>query len=117
MTLRKLIAHWYIWPWFPLIGLPLFWLLPREIALPIYLIASGWSILEFVAWWRAERHPIRSGPEALVGQPAHVVQCDPDGTGWVRLRGELWKAQFRKRVRPGDLVRVSAVARTTLIVE
>jgi len=117
VTLRKLIGHWYIWPWFPLIGLPLFWVLTWEIALPIYLIASGWSIVEFVAWWRAELHPIRSGPESLVGQSAYVVRSDSDGTGWVRLRGELWKARFRTPARPGNVVHVMAVERTTLIVE
>lgn len=117
MTLRKLIAHWYIWPWFPLVGLPIFWIFQWEIALPIYLLASGWSILEFVAWWRAERQPIRSGPESLVGQSARVVRCDSDGTGWVRLRGEHWKARFQSPTGPGQDVRVTAVERTTLIVE
>lgn len=117
MTLRKLIAHWYVWPWFPLVGLPVFWVFPGEIAWPIYLVGSGWSVLEFVAWWRSERHPIHIGPEALVGQSARVVRCDSDGTGWVRLQGELWKAQFQTSLSPGQTVRVAAVARTTLIVE
>ena len=117
MTLRKLLTHWYIWPWFPLIGIPVFWVFPREIALPVYLVGTGWSVLEFVAWWRAERHPVRSGPEALVGQTARVVEANADGTGWVSLRGELWRARFATPPRIDDLVRVTAVERTTLVVE
>ena len=117
MTFRKLILHWYVWPWFPLVGLPLFWLFQWKIALPIYLLASGWSILEFVAWWRAERQPVRSGPEALIGRTACVVECNSERTGWVRLRGELWKARFRTPAHSGDAVRVTGVDRTTLIVE
>ncbi len=117
MTLRKLITHWYVWPWFPLIGIPVFWVFPREIALPIYLVGSGWSILEFVAWWRTERKPVCSGPEALLGQSARVVKVDADRTGWVRLRGELWRAQFRRPSQPGEIVHVAEIERTTLVVE
>lgn len=117
MTPRKLLTHWYVWPWFPLIGLPVFWLLPYEIALPIYGVGSGWSIIEFVAWWRSERYPVRTGPEALVGQSARVVNVDASGTGWVRLRGELWRARFQSPSQAGDIVRVAGVKRTTLVVE
>lgn len=116
MTFRNLIAHWYVWPWFPLIGLALFWWLDWEIALPIYLIASGWSILEFVAWWRAALQPVRSGPESLIGQIAQVTQTQDDDMGWVSLRGELWRARFQDAVGAGETVIVEDVQRTLLIV-
>ncbi|MFB6287015.1 MAG: NfeD family protein [Candidatus Bipolaricaulia bacterium] len=117
MTLWKLITHWYVWPWFPLVGLPVFWLLPWEIALPIYIVGSGWSIIEFVAWWRSELYPVRSGPEALVGRSARVVKVEAGGAGWVRVGGELWRARFRSPSHPGQNVRVADVKRTMLIVE
>lgn len=116
MTLRKLLSYWWIWPWFPLGGLVLFLLLPFEIALPLYVVASAWSIIEFVVWWRTERLPVKVGVERLIGREVEVLSAHGN-RGTVSMDGELWRVQCDDPLQSGDRVKVTGTRKTTLIVE
>lgn len=116
MTLRKLLAYWWNWPWAPVVGLVLFTFLPFWTALPVYLAASVWSIVGFALWWRTESLPKRLGADSLMGQRATVVGASGT-TGTAYMRGEYWRVQSHDPLTPGDRVRVVNVHKATLIVE
>ena len=64
-------------------------------------------------WWRwSHRRRPAVGAEALVGRTAEAV-----GDGWVRIHGELWRADGAEGVEAGAQVRVLAVDGLTLVVE
>jgi membrane-bound serine protease (ClpP class) len=62
---------------------------------------------------RARRRPQVSGPAALLGAAGEVVEFH-DGSGWVLLQGENWRARGSAELRPGQQVRVTAVSGSTL---
>jgi membrane-bound serine protease (ClpP class) len=68
-------------------------------------------------WWRwTHRRRAVVGVEALVGAAGEVTEaCRPEG--WVRVRGELWRARCEAGADPGDRVRVRTVDGLTLVVE
>lgn len=78
----------------PVLALPVLWLWPPEIALPIYGAAAAVSLgvyaLVYVAW----KAPLAHGPHTLLGATGHVVSV---GERQVTLRvgGELWVADVR----------------------
>jgi membrane protein implicated in regulation of membrane protease activity len=64
-------------------------------------------------WWRwSHRRRPAVGAEALVGRTAEAV-----GDGWVRIHGELWRADGAAGLAAGEPVRVRAVEGLTLVVE
>jgi membrane protein implicated in regulation of membrane protease activity len=98
------------------------------IALALFALPPGWGIAavalgivvevaEVVFWVRfLRRYRISSGPEALIGAPAQVIEaCEP--LGRVRLRGEIWHARCDEGAAVGDPVVVTGVAGLTLQVE
>lgn len=98
------------------------------IALALFALPPGWGIAavtlgivvevaEVGFWVRfLRRYRISSGPEALIGVRAEVIEaCDPRGR--VRLRGEIWHARCADGARIGDSVVVTAVDGLTLEVE
>jgi len=75
----------------PFFGLSLFWLLPMNLALPLYLVILMISGVVYYALMRAMREPIRNGSRALLSQPVQVVE--KSGRYWiVETHGELWQA-------------------------
>jgi len=78
----------------PVLAVPVFWLWPLEIALPIYGVAAAASlgVYALVAW--ALREPLLHGPQTLVGATGKVIGV---GERYVTLRigGELWLANVR----------------------
>jgi membrane protein implicated in regulation of membrane protease activity len=70
-----------------------------------------------IVWGRrlAKRWRPKTGPEAMIGQTATVVEaCRPDGT--VRVHGELWEAHCPEGADPSDTVRIAALEGLTLTV-
>jgi membrane-bound serine protease (ClpP class) len=65
---------------------------------------------------RARRRPIVSGVEELVGARGEVLR-DIDGEGWVRVRGESWRAVAAKPLAAGIKVRVKGIDGLVLTVE
>jgi len=65
---------------------------------------------------RARRRPVVTGPPQMLNQPA-VAIVDFDGSGQVRIRGEIWNAVSRVPVRSGQRLRVIRIDGLTLEVE
>jgi membrane protein implicated in regulation of membrane protease activity len=106
----------------PLVGLPLFWLLPLEYALPINFVV--WLATPFLYWMvsRAMRKPIQDGFQSLVGTEAEVISKDTrDRSSKYLVRitgeGELWSAYSTDILDIGDWVNVAAVRGISLVVE
>ena len=58
---------------------------------------------------KTRRRPVTSGAASLIGTLARVEDVAPGGLdAWVRLEGELWKAQAPTPLRPGQAVRVAS---------
>jgi len=93
----------------PVLALPVFWIWPLEIALPVYGVAAAASlgVYALVVW--ALRAPLRHGPQTLVGATGKIVDI---GERCVTLRvgGELWLANVRGTpLSPGEDAVVIAV--------
>ena len=75
-----------------------------------------WEIAEKLFLLRySKRMPPMIGREALIGLPVTAVSaCLPEG--WVKLRGERWKARCSEGAGVGDSLVVEAVEQITLIV-
>ena len=63
-----------------------------------------------IVWGRrlARRWRPKTGPEAMIGRTATVVQaCRPDGT--VRVHGEIWEAHCSEGADPDETVRITSL--------
>ncbi|HVH83913.1 MAG TPA: nodulation protein NfeD, partial [Steroidobacteraceae bacterium] len=65
---------------------------------------------------RAQRQPVATGAQAMVGDVAEVV-ADFSGRGRVRYGGELWNARSTVALHTGDMVRIVKVEGLTLWIE
>jgi membrane protein implicated in regulation of membrane protease activity len=92
----------------------LVFVLSPALGIAVVGLAVAFEALELLFWRRVlRRHRVATGPEAMVGETAVVVErCDPDGT--VRVRGEIWRARCEGGAAPGQGVRISSVDGLTL---
>ena len=65
---------------------------------------------------RARRRPVVSGVEDLVGARGEVLR-DIEAEGWVRVRGESWRAVAARPIAAGARVRVKGIDGLVLTVE
>ena len=94
----------------PVLALPAFWLLPWNIALPIYGVVLVPTAL--VAWpvVAALRRPQLTGVEGMIGVRGEALtELNPQGL--IRCQGEVWAATADEPIRNGERVRVLAVER------
>lgn len=92
----------------PVLALPVFWFVPLSIAVLVYgavLIVSGWV---YVLALRAMHRPVQTGVEALSQHTGEVIGQE-DGMFQVRLGSEIWSAESKDRLRPGDPIEVVSV--------
>ena len=104
----------------PLLGLPLFWLLPLGYALPINVVI--WLTSGFLYWLitRAMKRPLQDGFQSLIGTEAEVVSrlaSDHSAQYLVRAQGELWSAYSTDKLQPGEQVNIVAVKGIGVVVE
>jgi membrane protein implicated in regulation of membrane protease activity len=104
----------------PLLGLPIFWLMPLSFALPSYSVIVLISV--FLYWFIAKsmKQPLQDGFQSLIGTEAEVVS--EMGSNYstkylVRSQGELWRAYASERLQPGDQVSIVAVKGIGLVVQ
>jgi membrane protein implicated in regulation of membrane protease activity len=92
----------------PVLGLPVFWLLPLLEALPVYGVILVLSILVYVYVVRAMRHPVETGAEEILHSTGKVVDA---GTKNIRVRvhSEMWQAVSAEKLQPGDLVEIISI--------
>lgn len=92
----------------PLIVLPVFWILPLSVAVPVYgvvLLVAGalyWGL------FRSARRPRLNGGEAMLGARGRVVRLG-EREVTVRFHGELWSARPAGRLEIGDEAVVEAI--------
>ena len=106
----------------PLVGLPLFWLLPLEYALPINFVL--WLATPFLYRMirRAMKKPPADGFRSLVGTRAEVVsKSDTVSSAKYLIRaqgeGELWSAYSTDALDIGEWVNIVAIKGIGLVVE
>jgi membrane protein implicated in regulation of membrane protease activity len=96
----------------PILALPVFWLVPLNLAIPIYVIIG--LIAGFLYWLIAKsmgRRP-ETGSESLIGAAGEVVsKLGPGGHAkyLIRSQGELWSANSPDLLQTGEKVSVEAV--------
>ncbi len=104
----------------PVLGLPLFWLLPLGYALPINI--ALWLISAFLyrLIHRAMMKPIQDGFQSLIGTEAEVVsklETIHSAKYLVRAKGELWSANSADALEIGERVNIVAVKGIGVVVE
>jgi len=103
----------------PVLALPIFWLVPLEVAVPVYLLITLFAI---ALYWLVARSMGRrpgAGRESLIGEEAKVVSTLSPGDHaqyLVRAQGELWSADSPDVLKIGELVNVTAVDGIRLLV-
>ncbi len=94
----------------PVLALPVIWLLPWNIALPIYAVVL--VLTGLVAWpvVTAMRRPQLTGAEGMIGaQGEALTELNPQGL--IRCQGEVWAATAEGPIPSGERVRILAVDR------
>lgn len=94
----------------PILALPVFWLLPFSLALPIYLGVVGLTGLILWPVVAAMRRPQLTGREGMVGVRGEAL-TELNPLGVIRCQGEVWSATADQFIAPGEGVRVVAVER------
>jgi membrane-bound ClpP family serine protease len=91
----------------PIFGLPVFWIFPFNIALPIYLLIVGVSMVVYYKIFQAMRARVRNGLEAMLGKTGVVLKnIDPEGK--IRYATEIWNAVAEgKKLLEGEKVVIS----------
>lgn len=83
-----------------------------EFRLPLGLIAGvsvvsiGLVVAIVAMALKTRRRPVVSGAEEMIGSVGEVID-DFDGTGWVRVHSENWKASSRSPLQRGQKVTVT----------
>lgn len=75
----------------PFFALPVFWLLPFNTALTIYLLVCGICFFIYFKIFQAMRLKPLNGKEAMLGETGRVVQ-DIDPEGKIQYATEIWNA-------------------------
>jgi membrane-bound ClpP family serine protease len=97
----------------PVLALPIFWLLPFSLALPIYLGVVGMTGLILWPVVTAMRRPQLTGAEGMIGARGETLtELSPHGL--IRCQGEVWSATADQLILGGHPVRVVAVDRLRL---
>ncbi len=106
----------------PLVGLPLFWLLPLGYALPINI--AVWLATPFLYRMirKAMIRPVKDEFQSLVGTTAEVVSKSETGRSakyLVRVQGEgeLWSAYSTDALGIGEWVNIVAIRGIGVVIE
>ena len=75
----------------PFFALPVFWLLPFNTALTIYLVICGICFVIYFKIYQAMRLNPHNGREAMLGKTGRVIQ-DIDPEGKIQYATEIWNA-------------------------
>lgn len=100
----------------PLLALPVLWMWPLAVSVPIYAVVA---IVSAAIYWYAVlamRRPIETGAEAMIGTIGKIAESH-DTRLVVRIGGELWNARSLATLHEGERVEVVAVKRLVLVVE
>ncbi|MDB6031323.1 MAG: hypothetical protein JWM16_1661 [Verrucomicrobiales bacterium] len=82
--------------------------------LPATLITASFFIFIVAAGWRAQRLPVKSGPETMIGKIIPAITPINSQGGKVFVEGEYWNAVSKEPAPEGALVKILAVRGLTL---
>jgi len=101
----------------PIVALPVFWLLPPVVAVPLYAVATCIALLVYGAAIKAMRRPVVTGREHMLGSRGKVVRAE-GGHLTLNVDGELWAGICAARqLEVGDRVSVVGMDGLRLRVE
>lgn len=90
----------------PIIALPMLWLLPLGIGVPLYSLVLILAFSVYVMVFRVMRRPVAAGPEVLMHAIGEVRSVDRDRVH-VSVLSEQWAAACSEGVLVvGDIVEV-----------
>lgn len=78
----------------PVLALPVFWLWPAWVAVPVYGAAALISGVLYWYAWKSARMPKLNGAEGMLGARGRVVQRG-ERSVTLFFHGELWSAEAR----------------------
>jgi membrane-bound ClpP family serine protease len=101
----------------PVFGLPVLWMFPFHIALPVYLFILFVSLVFDVKIFQAMHMKVKTGREAMLGKTAVVIQnVDPEGK--IQIATEIWNAfADGGRFLTGQKVKIVRFQGLSLLVE
>jgi membrane-bound serine protease (ClpP class) len=99
----------------PFASLIVFWLLPFEQALTLYLFILAFCAVLYWLIWKALRRPVATGIEGMIGGIGRVIQIG-EKKAKIFYKGEIWNALSADPLSLGDSVEIARVERMTLIV-
>lgn len=100
----------------PVLGLPVFWLLPMSVAAPVYAVITVLSAVLYFFTWRAMRRPVQTGSEEMLRSIGEVIEARGH-IALVRVHSEIWDAESSEKLRKGDRVKVLSIDGLTLRVQ
>ena len=101
----------------PIFALALFWILPLQMALPLYIPFFIFGSIVHFKMMQSMSLPVKTGLEEMIGQEALVIN-DIDPEGKVRINTELWAAIAKAgRYEQGKKVRIIGAQGLVLVVE
>ncbi|MDH3669983.1 MAG: hypothetical protein OES46_02315 [Gammaproteobacteria bacterium] len=100
----------------PVLGLPVFWLWPMSIAVPVYTVIIVLSVVVYFYTVRAMRRPVQTGSEEMLRSLGEVREAR-GRIARVRVHGEIWNAESTDRLRKGGRVKILSVDGLTLRVQ
>jgi len=89
----------------PLAGLSVFWFLPLPVALPVYLLIAAATAAFYWYLYKGNSSPVLTGVEEMQRAVGTVLSTN-GSLVHVRVRSELWSAEYEGELREGDRVRV-----------
>ena len=100
----------------PVLALPVFWILPLSVSVPVYAVVV--IIAGLVYWYAmlAMRRPVETGVEGMIGATGEVVESS-DASLVLRIGGEIWSGRSATALSKGERVQVIAVERLVLVVK
>lgn len=99
----------------PVLALPVFWLLPISLALPIYLgVVALTALITWPVIGPLRRSPV-TGREGMVGARGEAITA-LSPRGLVRCQGEVWEATAEEPIPGGERVWVLGIHRLRLTV-
>ncbi|MFZ0456063.1 MAG: NfeD family protein [Ignavibacteriaceae bacterium] len=100
----------------PVLGISVFWILPFQLALPIYIVILIISAAMYRAIMKSMMTPVKTGSEGLIGMVGNFLGFNSE-EGIVRVHGEIWNASSPENLKPGEEIRVVDVNGLHLLVE
>lgn len=89
----------------PFLGLSFFWILPIELAFPIYSIILIISGLLYYAVMKSMKAQVTTGSEGMIGEIGNIVECI-SCEKLVKIHGEIWNAHSFENLKIGEEIKV-----------